>query len=116
MAGEAAGWLLDRASRYLLERGQYRQARPIAERALAVTETALGPANPQVASRCYTLGRVLQDLGDLASARGQFERALEISEATLDPDHPTVATHRGNLDRVLQALQEPSPKGPTSSL
>src|SRR5664279_5557822 len=28
-AGEAAGWLLDRASRYLRGRGQYRQAKPL---------------------------------------------------------------------------------------
>ena len=35
VAGEEAGWLLDRASSYLRERGQYRQARPLAERALA---------------------------------------------------------------------------------
>jgi len=44
VAGGQAGWLLDRASTYLRERGQYRQARPVAERAVAVTEAALGPA------------------------------------------------------------------------
>jgi hypothetical protein len=39
LGGKQAGWLLDRASTYL--RGQPRQARPIAERALAVTLAAL---------------------------------------------------------------------------
>ena len=36
VAGVQAGWLLDRASTYLRERGLYRQARPVAERAVAV--------------------------------------------------------------------------------
>jgi hypothetical protein len=63
MAGEAVGWLLDRASMQLRNRGQYRQARPIVERALAVTEAALGPYDPELPWRrtiwavcCRSLG------------------------------------------------------------
>jgi tetratricopeptide (TPR) repeat protein len=104
VAGEQAGWLLDRASSYLRERGQYRQARPLAERALEIGEAALGPDHPTVATRRGNLGSVLQDLGDLEGARAQFERALEVSEAALGPDHPTVAIRRNNLGRVLQDL------------
>jgi tetratricopeptide (TPR) repeat protein len=104
VAGEQAGWLLDRASTYLRERGQYRQARPIAEQAVAVTEAALGPADLEVAWRCDTFGRVLQALADLAGARAQFERALEIGEAALGPNHPHVATWRTNLGCALQDL------------
>jgi tetratricopeptide (TPR) repeat protein len=85
VAGKEAGWLLDRASRYLYERGQYRQARPIAERALAVTEAACGPDHPTVAAYRSNLGSVLQTLGDLEGARAQAERAMAISEATLGP-------------------------------
>jgi tetratricopeptide (TPR) repeat protein len=104
VAGEQAGWLLDRASTYLRERGQYRQARPIAERALRATEAALGQADPEVAGRYDTLGRVLHDLGDLAGARVQYERAVAISEAALGPEHPDVATWRNNLGLVLNDL------------
>jgi tetratricopeptide (TPR) repeat protein len=104
VAGEAAGWLLDRASTYLRERGQYRQVRPIAERAVAVTEAALGPADPEVAWRCDELGNVLRDLGDLAGARIQYERALAIGEAALGPDHQDVAVWRSDLGRVLYSL------------
>jgi tetratricopeptide (TPR) repeat protein len=103
VAGEQAGWLLDWAANYLHERGQYRQARPIAERALRVTEAALGPVDPEVAWRCDGLGGVLRRLGDLAGARVQLERAVAIGEATLGPDHPDVAAWRGNLGLVLQA-------------
>jgi tetratricopeptide (TPR) repeat protein len=104
VAGEATGWLLNRVSTYLRERGQYQQARPFAEQAVTVTEAALGPANLEVAWRCDELGGVLQALGDLELARAQYERALEISEAALGPDHPEVAAYRGNLGGVLQAL------------
>jgi tetratricopeptide (TPR) repeat protein len=104
LAGEQAGWLLDRASNYLHERGQYRQARPIAERALRVTEAALGPVDPEVAWRCDGLGGVLGTLGDLEGARAQFERAVAISEAALGHDHPDVAIWCNNLGSVLQAL------------
>jgi tetratricopeptide (TPR) repeat protein len=104
VGGEPAGWLLDRASMYLLRRGQYRLARPIAERALAVTETALGLADPKVAWRHDALGRVFLRLGDLAGARVQFERAVAIGEAALGPKHRQIATHRGNLADVLREL------------
>jgi tetratricopeptide (TPR) repeat protein len=90
-------------------RGQYQQARPIAEQAVAVTEVALGQDDPQVGWRCDNLGRVLQDLGDLEGARVQLEQALAIGEATLGPNHPTSTAIRGKLASVIRALQEPPP-------
>ena len=104
IAGEQVSWLLDRASTYLRERGQYRQAKPLAERGLAIAEATAGPDDPQVAWRFDELGRVLRELGDLPGAREQFERALAIGEAALGPDHPDVTTWRGNLGGVLRAL------------
>jgi tetratricopeptide (TPR) repeat protein len=104
VAGEQAGWLLDRAANYLQERGQYRQAKSTAERALTLTEAALGPADPEVAWRRNTLGRVAHWLGELTGAKAQYERALEIGEAALGPDDPTVAAWRGDLGLVLRDL------------
>jgi tetratricopeptide (TPR) repeat protein len=104
VAGEQAGWLLDRASTYLRGRGQYSQARSIAERALAITEAALGPADPEVAWRCDTLGNGLRALGELEGARAQLERALAIGEAALGPDHPQVAVWLNDLGGVLREL------------
>jgi tetratricopeptide (TPR) repeat protein len=104
VAGEAVGWLLDRASTYLRQRGQYRQAKPVAEQALVVTEAALGPDDVEVAWRHDNLGRVLRAQGDLTGARQQLERALEIAEAALGPDHPHVGTYRSNLGRMLDDL------------
>jgi tetratricopeptide (TPR) repeat protein len=104
IAGEQTGWLLGQASIYLRERGQYRQARPIAERALVVTEAALTPQDVEVAWRCDALGRVLLQLGELTSAKAQCERALEIGKAALGPDHSYVAIWRNNLGSVLADL------------
>jgi tetratricopeptide (TPR) repeat protein len=104
VAGEAAGWLLDRAAAYLRGRGQPRQARPIAERALAVTEAALGPDDPETGERHDGLGRVLRDLGDLDGARAELERALAIFVAADGPDHPDVAILRSTLAQVQRDL------------
>jgi tetratricopeptide (TPR) repeat protein len=104
VAGEQGGWLLDRASSYLRERGLYRQARPVAEQALALTEAAVGPQHVEVAWRCDELARVLRQLGELADAKAQLERALAIGEATLGPDYPGVAAWRSNLGLVLWGL------------
>jgi tetratricopeptide (TPR) repeat protein len=104
VAGEPAGWLLDRASTYLRGRGLYRQARPVAEQALALTEAALGPQAVTVAWCRDGLGRVLRELGELTSAKAHFERALPIREAALGANHPYAATWRNNLGRVLGDL------------
>ena len=104
VAGEAAGWLLDRASNYLRERGQYRQAKRLAERAVTVTESVLGLDDPVVASRRDDLGRVLKAMGDLKGARAQYERVMRISEVALAPDHHNVGVWRGALGNVLRDL------------
>ena len=104
VAGAKAGWLLDRASTYLRGRGQYRQARPLAERAVAVTEAEHGPDHVDVAWRRDELGRVLLDLADLDGAREQWTEALRIGEAALGPDDTRVGNWRDGLGRVLSAL------------
>jgi tetratricopeptide (TPR) repeat protein len=104
VAGEEAGVLLDRVSDYLRGRGQPRQARPIAEGALAVTMAALGPDDPATGDRHDTLGRILRDLGDLQGARSQLERALAIYEVALGSDDPDVAILRSTLGQVLRGL------------
>jgi hypothetical protein len=78
-----------------VEHGRWR---PLAERALAITEAAYGPDHPDVAVRLNNLAQILQALGQLAAARPLAERALAIDEAAYGPDHPTVAILRANLD------------------
>ena len=56
-------WLLDRAGTYLRVQAQLTQARPLAERALAITEAAYGPDHPDVATRLNNLAWILRALG-----------------------------------------------------
>jgi tetratricopeptide (TPR) repeat protein len=101
---EATGRLLDRSAIYLHARGQYQQARPIADQAATLTESSAGPEHPDLADRLDTLGRVLRELGDYSEARALFERALTIHQTTSGVDSESVAVMRNELGRVLRDL------------
>ena len=101
---EEASWLLDRAATYLQVRARLAEARPLAERAVAIAEAAYGPGHPTVGIRLNNLALIWRDLGQPGQARPLAERALGIAEATYGPDHPTVATLRNNLATILRDL------------
>jgi hypothetical protein len=104
VAGKQVGRLLTRASAYLWSRGRQREARPVAERALTVTQQVFGPDHPETAIPHNNLGLVLRDLGDLAEARAEHERGIQIGKTTVGPDHPDMATWHNNLGLVLMLL------------
>ena len=103
-AAADTSWLLDRAATYLQVHARLADTRPLAERAVAIDEAALGPDHPGVAVRLNNLALILRDLGLAAEARPLAERALAISEAALGPDHPTVATSLSILVAIFQDL------------
>ncbi|MFE2835087.1 tetratricopeptide repeat protein [Streptomyces mirabilis] len=96
--------LLGRATFYVWARGQAAQALPLEERALQITETALGPDHPDTATRLNNLALTLSDLGRHTEALPLAERALRVTETTLGPDHPTTALRLGNLAVTLSAM------------
>src|SRR5665811_732570 len=98
----ATSWLLDRAGIYLRSRGEPAAARPLLDRALAITEAAYGPEHPAVAISLNNLALVLADLGEPAAARPLLDRALTITEAAPGPEYPAVATRLNNLALALQ--------------
>jgi hypothetical protein len=101
--GEQASQLLRRASIYQRERGQYRQARPLAERAVSLAETELGAQHIAVV-RCRTeVARVLLLLGDFAGARAEYEQILRIGEA-IGADADDVGIWRTGLGSALRGL------------
>jgi tetratricopeptide (TPR) repeat protein len=104
VAGQRAGWLLERAARYMQGRGQYREARSLAERALAVTELTLGPDDWEVGYRREALGLVLWSLGDYQGAREHYERALAIAKVTEGNEAFSVGVRQGALGNVLRDL------------
>jgi tetratricopeptide (TPR) repeat protein len=104
VAGPDAAWLLDRAATYLQEHARLQEARPLAERALAIDQAIHGPDHPAVAADLNTLALILRDLGQLQEARPLAERALAITEAAHGPDHPAVATCLNTLALILRDL------------
>ncbi|MFE2835089.1 tetratricopeptide repeat protein [Streptomyces mirabilis] len=96
--------LLGSVAFYLWARGQAAQALPLEERALQVTEAALGPDHPDTAVWLGNLASTFSALGQHTKALPLEKRALQISETALGPDHPTTATRLGNLASTLSAL------------
>ena len=103
-------WLLDRAGTYLQTQGRPRQARPLAERALALAETTYGPDHPDVGTAVNNLAWILRELGDAASARPLAERALAIAETAHGPEHPAVGVPLDNLVTILHDLGDLPPR------
>ena len=104
VGGEQTGDLLQRASMYLRARGQPWQARPLAERALALTEQVLGPDHPITGDRHNELGLALREAGDYQAARQQLERALAIHKTANGSDHSSVGYRHSELGAVLRGL------------
>ncbi|MFE5036453.1 FxSxx-COOH system tetratricopeptide repeat protein [Streptomyces sp. NPDC056683] len=96
--------LLGRTAFYLSARGQAATALPLEERALAITEAALGPDHPDTALRLNNLASTLSDLGRYEEALPLAERVLTITEAAFGSGHPTTALRLGNLARTFNDL------------
>jgi Tfp pilus assembly protein PilF len=104
VAAEETGRLLDDVGGYLQVRGQFKEARTVQERALALAEATYRPSHPTVGTRLNNLGLVLQDLGELAAARAALERAVQICQMFLGTEHPYTQTVQAHLDAVIQAI------------
>ncbi|MFD1832464.1 tetratricopeptide repeat protein [Streptomyces desertarenae] len=99
-----AALLLGETGFHLRARGQAASALPLEERALAITETTLGPGHPVTALRLGNLAATLGELGRHTDALPLAERALTTAETTLGPDHPTTARCLSNLAHTLGEL------------
>jgi tetratricopeptide (TPR) repeat protein len=69
-------------------------------RALAISERALGPDDPDVATSLNNLAALYRAQGRYADAEPLYKRALAIDEKALGPDHPNTKTIRDNLRSV----------------
>ncbi|MEU2062762.1 tetratricopeptide repeat protein [Streptomyces sp. NPDC013455] len=101
--GELAD-LLGQAAYYLWARGQAREALPLMERVLRITESEVGPDHPDTALRLGNLTSTYSALGRYAEALPLEERALRITESALGPDHVMTAVRLGNLAVTYSAL------------
>ncbi|MBI3776691.1 MAG: tetratricopeptide repeat protein, partial [Gammaproteobacteria bacterium] len=64
--------------------GQYKQAEPLYQRALAILEKTLGPNNPNVAQVLDNLAELYRKTGRVKDAAALSKRAAEIRA----PQHP----------------------------
>jgi class 3 adenylate cyclase/tetratricopeptide (TPR) repeat protein len=99
---EAVGRVLNRAGRYLLDRGRgrYAESQALLERAVAILERALGRDHLDVARSLDNLAVALGKQGRYAEAQALIERALLICERALGPDHPDVARRLNNIANI----------------
>lgn len=91
MTFEEAGRLLLGIASYLYDRGRYREAEPLFQRALSIWEQQFGPEHPKVAETLNNLALLYRDQGKYAEAEPLYQRALHIREQQLGPVHPLVA-------------------------
>ena len=73
------------------------------KRALAISEKALGPEHPEVATALNNLAVIYRAQGRYAEAEPLYNRALAISEKALGPEHPDVAIRLNNLAVLYRA-------------
>jgi tetratricopeptide (TPR) repeat protein len=95
-----AASLLYRAASYQVGRGQYAQALPLAEQALATTIGRVAH-HANAILQYNLLGLILHAQGDSDGARTHLERALELCEARPHFDPSSAGTLRSNLATIL---------------
>jgi tetratricopeptide (TPR) repeat protein len=88
----------------LYQAGQYTEAEPHLNRALAIREKALGANHRKTATSLNNLAALYDSQGKYAEAEKLYMRALAISEKTLGADHPETAVSHNNL-ALLYASQ-----------
>ena len=79
------------------EQGQYEQAEPLYQRALAIREQQLGPLHPHTATSLNNLAGLYKAQGQYEQAEPLYQRALAIREQQLGPLHPHTAASLNNL-------------------
>jgi tetratricopeptide (TPR) repeat protein len=87
---------------FLEEQEDLAGARPLLERALRISQKALGEEHPDTADYLDRLGHLVWMQDELNFARSLFERALAIRERTFGADHLKTASSIHNLATVLR--------------
>jgi CHAT domain-containing protein/Tfp pilus assembly protein PilF len=96
-ADEKSAEGLDREVLALVGAGKFAGAVPLAQKALAMREQALGPDHPDVAAALIHLGGLHGLQNRYADAEAEFKRALTIYEKSFGVDDPAVAVPLGFL-------------------
>ena len=101
--GDYATTLNNLAALYQAQ-GNYAQAEPLYQRALAIYEQVLGPQHPDTASSLNNLAGLYQAQGKYEQAERLYERALAIREQQLGPQHPYTQKAQENYASLQRAM------------
>jgi tetratricopeptide (TPR) repeat protein len=97
--------VLNRTAYYLYERARYAEAKPLYQRALRISEQALGADHPQVALNLNNLAELYRTQGKHAEAEPLFQRARHIFEKTLGLENPDTRSARKNYEDLLKKME-----------
>jgi tetratricopeptide (TPR) repeat protein len=86
--GLAEAAALNQQVMQLYNQRRYSEAMPLAQRALAIQEKALGPNHPSVANLLSNLAFLYVNQGRYGEAEPLYKRSLAIREKALGQDHP----------------------------
>ncbi len=102
---DEAAALLNNAGGYLRARGQYQEAEPLLQEALAIGEKQYGINHPDTAYLLNNLANLYRNRGKYDEAEPLYQRALAIREKVLGPEHPDTVTVKENYRNLLQQIK-----------
>jgi len=97
---------LNRRIQELYHQGRFKEAIPLAEKAVVLTKSAKGDGDPVTAQSLNNLAAIYWAMGDNAKAEPLFKEALKIRQKVLGPLHPETAQSLNNLAELYWALGE----------
>ena len=98
-----AGLLLNNAAYYLENHARYREAEPLYQRGLAISEQQLGDDHPVTAKYLNNLAGLYQSLGRYEEAEPLYQRSLAIREQQEGNEHLSTASCLNNLAHLYCA-------------
>ncbi len=102
---DEAAALLNTAGWYLRARGQYQEAEPLQQEALAIGEKQYGVNHPNTSYLLGNLANLYSDRGKYDEAEPLYQRALAIREKVLGPGHPETVRVKENYRNLLQQIK-----------
>jgi tetratricopeptide (TPR) repeat protein len=88
----------------LYRAGRFKQALPLAHKALQIRYKDLGPEHPEIAISLTTLGMLYQEMGSPDEALPLLERALQIRYKALGPSNLDTAASLNNLGELYRIM------------
>ena len=95
---------LDQQINKLLQQRKYKEAIPIAEKAVETGKRIRGAEHPDTAKELNLLGRLYQEVGAYAKAEPLYDEALQIRQKALGREHPDTAPSLNNLAELYQVM------------